>query len=366
MIIPKDVPFEKRAKFLHDSMCPYPAHTELAAALGKWSSPDDGLLLAEGLQAYHTLLQRIYTDTGCVEGKDDQAKCLNVIYTMAFLYAIFAHGSLVVENGRHSVRIDRTLLKQTYKKGGLARRKRHLEHHGFTIGHLVGEDECATLNKASHLSVAYDGHPDLVPALKLFAERIEPPAQSPLPASGPQMCLFLRANYGAVMLGEPIPRDRMDPLQVAVLNTIDAYRQPWTDLVNRFREECGLHCSGFWAYGGSPSWGVSFFAQGKRPLAIFTLGSDVVFIEFTLPVDAAQAIVQQRSSYADSIRERIEGFDCGPCPKACRGSNLVNVDGVSLCTGRAEARRIYTHLRSPQEFASIHAMLDIICRERDQ
>jgi hypothetical protein len=105
---------------------------------------------------------------------------------------------------------------------------------------------------------------------------------------------------------------------------------------------------------------VSFSVKGKRPLAIFTLGSDIVFIEFTLPVDAAAAIIRQRSSYADSIRERIEGFHCVKCPKACKGSNLIDVDGVSLCTGFAYARRIYSYLRAPEDFASIQAMLDMI------
>ena len=48
-------------------------------------------------------------------------------------------------------------------------------------------------------------------------------------------------------------------------------------------------------------------------------------------------------------------------PKACKGSNLIDVGGVSLCTGRAEARRVYSYLRAPEDFASIQAMLDIIC-----
>ena len=64
---------------------------------------------------------------------------------------------------------------------------------------------------------------------------------------------------------------------------------------------------------------------------------------------------------ADSIRERIEGFHCVKCPKACKGSNLIDVDGVSLCTGFAYARRIYSYLRAPEDFASIQAMLDMIC-----
>jgi len=40
---------------------------------------------------------------------------------------------------------------------------------------------------------------------------------------------------------------------------------------------------------------------------------------------------------------------------------MTKVDGTWLCKGRAEARRIYATLSPPQDFKSIHAMLDIIC-----
>jgi hypothetical protein len=145
------------------------------------------------------------------------------------------------------------------------------------------------------------------------------------------------------------------------VNTVGAYGQDWVTLVDKLRDQCGLSCSGFWTYGGTPAWGVSFAKGRKRPLAIFTLGSDVVFVEFTLPMEAAERIIRDRQRYSDPIREKIESFHCVKCPKECQGSNLTKVDGVRLCSGRAEARRIYTTLSSPQDFDSIHAMLDVIC-----
>ena len=90
-----------------------------------------------------------------------------------------------------------------------------------------------------------------------------------------------------------------------------------------------------------PSWSISFAAPRKRPLVIFTLGSSIVFVEFTLPVASAEAIIRARNGYSAAIRERIEAFHCVQCPKKCKGSNMIKIDGVSLCTGRAEARRIY-------------------------
>lgn len=145
------------------------------------------------------------------------------------------------------------------------------------------------------------------------------------------------------------------------MGTLDTHRDEWLNLVSALRCQCGLKCTGFWTYGGTPSWGVSFYARGRRPLAIFTLGSDIVFVEFTLPVGSAERIIRERRRYSDSIQEKIESFHCVKCPKECGGSNMTKIDGAWLCKGRAEARRVYATLSSPEDYDSIHSMLDIIC-----
>jgi hypothetical protein len=356
MIILKDVPFERQAKFLYDSICAYPDSSEFERALSEHVTD-----IAGGLQAHHDLLRRMYADVACMEGKNDQQKYLDLVATMAFLYAVFAFGDLVHEHDQYSVRIDKAVLKQQYKKGSLAKRKRHLEHHGFSITYLSPQGECRSLSKATHLSMAYDRHPHLVPAVKHFAESIEATREDKNKPTHNKLAIFLKGDYEAGILRKPIPRDALDPLRKDLLDTVDAYRQEWISLVDALRDKCGLLCSGFWTYGGTPSWGISFFAKGKKPLAIFTLGSDIVFIEFTLPLSAAERIIRERKSYSNPIREKIEAFHCVQCPKKCKGSNMTKVDGVWLCRGRAEARRIYATLTSPQDFESIHSMIDITC-----
>jgi hypothetical protein len=363
MIILKDVPFERRAQFLHDSICGYPDNPEFGQALSEHTADREihDIDIAGGLQAHHDLLRRMYADVACIEGQSDEKKYLDLVATMTFLYAVFAFGTLVHEHDQYSVRIDKAVLKQQYKKGSLAKRKHHLEHHGFPIKYLSAQGECRSLSKAAQLSLAYDRHPHLVPAVKHFAESIASIQEGRQKCTYNKLGIFVKGDYEAGILRKPIPRDALDPLRSDLLDTVDEYKQPWMDLVDALRNKCDLACSGFWTYGGTPSWGVSFFAKGKKPLAIFTLGSNIVFIEFTLPVSSAERIIRERKSYSEPIREKIEAFHCVQCPKKCKGSNLTKVDGVWLCTGRAEARRIYATLTFPQDFESIHSMIDIIC-----
>lgn len=291
MIILKDVPSEKRAKFLHDSISGYPKSPEFDEALSAYSVD-----IAAGLRAHHDLLRRIYSDVACIEDKDDKAKYLELVASMAFLYAVFVHGKLLCECDQYSVLIDKAVLKQANRRGGLAKRKRHLEHHGFSIKYFSERGECASLSKASQLSVSYDRHPYLVPAVKCFAEGVEFIPGGTQKSLYNQLGMFLKGDYEAGILQKPIPRDALDPLGDDILDTIDEYRQDWVSLVGELRDKCGLQCSGFWTYGGTPSWSVSF-AKRQKPLAIFTLGSDIVFIEFTLPMSFAERIIRERASY---------------------------------------------------------------------
>ncbi len=351
MIILKDVPFERQARFLHDNICAYPGNPAFEQAAGG---------MAEGLRAYLDLLRAIYSDLSAIEGKADKDKYANLIATVDFLYAIFAFGSLSSGLAGAYVQIDKETLSQAYRKGSLTRRIRHLEHHGFCGQYLADGVPCASLSQASHISLAYGRHPGLVPALKHFAESTASMHTDRNPIYN-QVATFLKADYEAAMMGKPIPRDSLDPLRDDILRTVDTYQQAWVDLVGSLVGQCGLACSGFWHYGASPSWSISFSEGRKKPLAIFTVGSNIIFIEFTLPVEAAEQIILTRHTYSDTIREAIESFHCVKCPKDCNGANLTKVDGIWLCKGRAEARRIYTTLKLPEDFKSVRSMLDMIC-----
>jgi hypothetical protein len=360
MILLKNTSFEERVKFLHDSICPYPDNPAFDEALSQYSGN-----IADGLRAYHTLMRQIYTDTTCIDGKDDQSKYLDLIASMWFLYAVFAFGTLDCESDLCHVVIDKARLKQHYKKGRITKRRTHLTHHGFSLTYYTEHQPCTSLSKASHLTLAYHKQPDLIPAIKTFAENIvafegNAPGKKAENVQYNKLSMFLKGDYETAFLHTPIPRDALDPLRRDLVNTIAVYRQEWQGLVHSLRDQCGLLCSGMWSYGGVPAWGVSFFKKNKRPLVIFTLGPDIVFIEFTLPLDKAESIIRARHTLADTIRKKIEGFHCVNCPKQCKGSNLTKIDGVWLCSGRAEARRIYTTLTTLEDFASIHAILDMI------
>ena len=171
--------------------------------------------------------------------------------------------------------------------------------------------------------------------------------------------MFAKGDYSASILQTTIRRDSIDPLRRDILAIVADYSEEWQDLVN---QAIGykLSCSGFLSYFSTPSWGVSFFEKGTRPIMIFTLASNRIFIEFTLPVEAAERIIAERREFSKGIRQRIESFRCMRCSDKCKGKKIERVDGVSLCKGRAEARRIYMALSEPEDFQSIRRMTELV------
>jgi hypothetical protein len=355
VILLKNVSFERQAQFLYDNICAYPDHPAFTEALGKQATDVTG-----GLKAHQDLLRRMYSEADFIEGADDRNRYRELMNTVVFLYACFAGGTLHVENDACSMRIEKSVLKQAYRKGSVAKRIGHLERHGFSIRYLSAQGECTSLSKAFQLSMSYDRDPDLLPATKLFVAGIESIAQDLRGCIYDAMGTFVKGDYETAILQQPMSRDALDPLRGDILRTTGDYERQWRELAGRLLGQGTLNCSGFLHYHSPPSWGVSFAEPRKRPLLIFTIGSSILFVEFTLPVASAETIIRARRGYSDAIRERIDSFHCVKCPKKCKGSNMVQVDGVSLCTGRAEARRIYVTLTSPEDFASIHSMLDVI------
>ena len=232
MIILPNVPFEKQAKFLLDNICGYPDSPEFAKVLSEQATD-----VAGGLRAHQELLRRIYSDVACIEGKNDKEKYMGLVATMAFLYAFFAFGTLVHEHDRYSVLINKDALQQTYRTGDFAKRKRHLEHHGFSVKYLSAQGECESLSSASQLSISYDHHPSLVPAVKFFAESIESIQVNLIKYLYGKMAMFLKGDFEAGILRKPTPREALDPLRNDILDTVDEYKHEWTVLVSLFRED---------------------------------------------------------------------------------------------------------------------------------
>ena len=103
MILLKNVPFERQARFLFDNICEYPSNPAFTEAVGK-----QAIDIARGLKAHQDLLRRIYSEVAGIEGADDGKKYRELLNSTIFMYAMFAGGTLLCENGRYNILINKS------------------------------------------------------------------------------------------------------------------------------------------------------------------------------------------------------------------------------------------------------------------
>ena len=345
MIILRDVPFRDMAKFLYHNVC---------------KLPEDEFDTRDGLADYLLMLKEIYAEPEAFETEESSASYLALLNTIKFLYGCFSVGALRSSEKGQELVVGKTPLKQVYKKGNISGIVEYLRRHGLETRYARGLDACDSLGVATDLIISHSRNPKLLAALKHLTDLSEVACRGVKDRICDEVAIFAKGDYATAAGLRSVSRSALDPLRPEILRTVGAYRDSWIQIVEALRGRAGLDCSGFMHYHVSPSWGVSFSESGERPAAIFTLGLERVFIEFTLPLSAAEGIIRMRGRYAETVRGRIESFKCVRCPKKCGGKNLSKIDGVVLCTGRAEARRIYMYLKTPKEFTSILAMVETI------
>jgi hypothetical protein len=135
LIILKNVPFKRQARFLHDNVCRYPDSAEFAQALDQRAGDHADVDIAAGLKAHRDALRGIYADLACIEGKNDKTK-----------------------------------------------------------------------SAASQLSMSYDRHPSLVPAVRYFANSTESIREGTQKSLYRKLGIFLKGDYEAGILQVPIAR----------------------------------------------------------------------------------------------------------------------------------------------------------------
>lgn len=314
MIILRDVPFRKMARFFYDNVCEMPS--DLASGLG---SEDDRKDIIAGLMDYHALLKEIYSDTASFETDDSKTSYASLLNTIKFLFGCFTVGMVRCVDEQSEIVVAKSALKKAYKSGNVSGRLELLRHFGLATMFVRDQSSCSTLSRATELIMRSERDPHLIAALKHFTDLTHSAYRGAKDCVYNEMGAFIKGDYEAAALQKPPSRSSIDPMRTDILATVGCYLDDWTQLVDAMASRAGWLCSGFLHYGHSPAWGVSLSRKGKRPTAIFTLASEVVFIEFTLPVAAAEGIIQNRSNYALSVRDGIESFKCVKCPKQCRG-----------------------------------------------
>ena len=322
-------PFEARAAFLYRNVCDFPA--ELTAR--RIEGPDNEEIL-EGLKAVRQLLLDIFADTDAYRTEDDLESYHRLTQTVLFLYTACVYGELMREGEVSFLRMDKTFIRKHFKKPA-AFHLEALQNYGFYFKFEKNGRTAESYASCDAIIMYNESCPSFFQAMKYIICRI--PDMDSKKDYAMQTDLYMRADFGTILLGKAKRKEDADPLRPDILRSLGPRADLWKELVSGLITEKGLRTScKFWSY-CTPHWIIHMMRKGK-PVCIFTIHTDVLFFEMAAPFDQLEALANKKERLVPVLRNNMERFGCIKCGR-CGGESINLVNGISLCTREPWARR---------------------------
>ncbi len=323
-------PFDKRAAFLFRNVCDFPS----SLIPENIQSTDKEDILA-GLEYFSALLREIYADSSTYRTEDDLESYHRLTNTVQLLLVAGTCGTLLREGEISHILLEKALIRRHFKKPA-AFHLGALENYGFYFAYEKNGRPAKDYNSCTTVAIYNESCAAFLPALNYLAQHI--PAMDNKKDFAMQTDLFLMADYKTILLGGAKRKEDIVPLRPEILRTLGEKAACWTELVINLTQEAGLKAScKFWSY-CSPAWVVHFHKKGKSA-CIFTISTDSLFFEWCASYEVLKDLAENKEQLPPLIKSCMEGFGCIHCG-VCRSENVTLVNGFSLCTKEAWARRI--------------------------
>lgn len=246
----------------------------------------------------------------------------NLTYTLDCLFAIAIVGELHEEGDIPYMSINKSLFKNEYKKA-VAFSFLMLESYGFYFRYIKGEKGTNEYKRCDSFCIYYKNGRYLIESIKYIAHQL---MKQEMKKEMPAKVAFMLADYNFILTGNI----KQDPLQDSVINTLGPLSGLWRDLVRVMQNECGFIADSSFNPYVFPNRTVTF-KKHKKTICKLSLHVDSLNIRLPLSFEIAKGLVLKKKLLPQSINQNIDRFGCVNCGKCKEQSNIVMVEGVSLC-----------------------------------
>lgn len=331
--------FERRVHFLKNNLCDFPD-------FGKQDQITDGLF------SLHGILEKIYGDPANFSDAAGPLESYhNITYTVLFLYAVAAAGEPGEREDGNDLILNKADFKKVFKKPSLLPFE-VLPEYGVSFSYFKNGQNVPSYKTCDSFAVCFE-NPNTAAALKSIAgnfDGIDAKAET-----ADSVGMFEKADYSRLYLNKKEPRESAGPLRKDIVRSAGGKKEVYVrlaaELLNRgFSAVCyyNRYCC--------PCWNVNFMMK-KTMVCKLMIFDGYIALNVPVPLKAAENIIPARRAYSTAVREAIEKFDCIQCGKCKNEENIRLVDGVHLCSGRAEARSIYMDLETAEESENIASII---------
>ncbi|MDD4495163.1 MAG: hypothetical protein PHV32_12625, partial [Eubacteriales bacterium] len=288
-----------------------------------------------GFAEYSDLLRTIYQDWHSYETStlpsertkigimtDDLENYHYLTYTLDCLFAVATVGELCSEGETQYLSVQKALFKNEYKKS-VTFPFEMLGKYGFYFVFFKGDNVVDDYKRCDCFNIYYENGGYLTQAINFIAHQLsEQEKKKEMPAK----VAFMLADYDFILTGNV----NQNPLQKSILSTLGEASEFWGGLVRVMQDECSFVADSSFNPYVFPNRIVTF-KQNKKTICKFGINVDRLNIRLPLSFEAAKNLITKRTSLPQSIDHNIDLFGCVNCGKCENKSNIVMVNGASLC-----------------------------------
>jgi hypothetical protein len=296
--------------------------------------------LSEGLEAYGSLLKRIYGDdksfelskAGPVPTKigipaDDLENYHYLTDTALCLYHLALTGEARADGGTAYLHIDKSTFQKSFKTPASFYLEMLQKYSFYYRLYKKGKD-VSSYTAADAFDVFYDDGSMLPAAMKHLIERL--PDADVKKDYGPSTAIFLMADYASMLCGNSIKRDMVSPLRPGILSTLGSKAGIWRVLIESLSLRLSLQTDISVNTYVFPCWSVRFISK-KKTVCTLIVQTDSIVIRLPLSYDAAKRVIDRRIELPQGVRDSIERFGCVMCGKCKQSENIEIFRGYRLC-----------------------------------
>ncbi len=330
--------FEQRARFLKSNLCDLPE-------FGKQDQITNGLFSLRGI------LEQIYNDPARYSAADPLESYHNMTYTTLFLYAAGVAGVLRADETGLSLILNKTDFKKTFKKTSLLPFEA-LPKYGVSFRYFKNGQTVSSYKACDSFAVHFE-NPNTAAALNAVSENFS--GVDAKTETADSIGMFEKADYSRLYLNKKEPRESADPLRKDIVRSAGGKKEVYIRLAEGLLSR-RLSTACYYNRYCCPCWNVNFMMK-KTMVCKLMIFDGYIVLNVPVPLKAAEEVILNRREYSPSVRNAVEKFDCIHCGKCKNEENIRLVDGVKLCSGRAEARTVYMDLDSVEDSKSIVSII---------
>ena len=335
-----DVSFQETIQSLQDNVCNITEED-----LDQITKNEQTDQFRSGILQYQSMIREVIIEMGKTS-QDYETVIKNIKLMFSSLYTICLFGNCEYLEGYSTLKIDNSCLSASIKSA--LPLMTNMSKPMFWLKYFKNETPTTSL-KSSTSVVVGSQYPDLLFSLSKAVQHIPPKQKNTYYTD--LFHLFLKADFPSIIGSTSVNKTEINPFRSDIINMLKGKQDLWKMLLQNFISRSSYQTSCSFYFFKTPKWIVHLLYKNK-PLFIFNLVYNKIFMEFSIPYLKRKDIIAGIQNFSPTFRAKMLELECAKCGK-CDGSSIEEINAVKICKNNPYCRRLNLFIETEDDVKTI-------------